>query len=186
MINRNAFIITVLAVVVVTGYNIRQLQEPVSLTTRPAGALPVVESAPTIEFRTPQRSAIASLDVWNLKPATMPGQLPALKDLFKPFYTLNNNGRFAAIQRSDRPNEQWEFHGVLARGNTLRALFYNPGLRKLKNLGLGDVVDERLVIRGIGTGRVTLAVVGEKTPLIYELHIFKTNKELYAAKRKKP
>ena len=70
------------------------------------------------------------------------------------------------------------------KGDKLRALFYNPALKKLKNLGSGDVVDERLVIRSIGAGSVTLEVVGEKKPQKFELRIFNSNKDSYVSKRK--
>jgi hypothetical protein len=186
MSNRGILIMTLLTVVAVTGYNLRQSEETTDVAARPAGSAPAIAEAPSLRTHVPKQSAIANLDVWNMKPVGQPGQLPQLKELFKPFYTLSNTGRFEAVQRSDRPNEQWQFQGVVMRGDAPRALFYNAGLKKLKNLGLNDSVDEKLVISRITTDSVTLKVLGEKKPLSFQLHIFNANKDLYVAKRKKP
>ena len=144
MSNRYVVLATVVTVVLVTGYQLRQLEAPAG----PAGARlpaasPRVEAPPALQMGRPGKSSIASLEVWNLKPTAMPG-LPPLKEMFKAFYTLNRSGRFETVLRSDRPTEQWQFQGVLVRDGVFRALFYNPGLKKLRNLGRGELVDDRL------------------------------------------
>ena len=185
MNNRGVILLTVATVLAVSAYNLRQPREPSSPSVRKASKLPMVDEAPSMRLVLPQHSGIASPEVWDIKPLMPLNPLPSLKEMFKPFYSLSNNGRFQSIQRSDRPNEQWQFQGVVARGDTLRALFYNEALRKLKNLGVGEAIDDQLVIQRIAADRVTLGVRGEKKPLSFELVIFKTNKDLYAVKRKK-
>jgi hypothetical protein len=184
MIDRKSLVITLLVATIATAYNVRQFRS-LSVTSEVSspGSRPAVEAAPALQVQPPQKSSIATAELWNLK-ATTPLQLPPLKELFKPYYTLNKNGRFETVQRSDRPNERWEFQGVIDRGTTKRALFYNPGLKKLRNLGKGDIVDERLVISSIDTASVTLEVVGEKKPQQFKLRIFNTSRESYATKRK--
>ena len=169
----------------VTLYQFSQLEGTNEFNAARAPLLaPVVQPPPSLRVGAPERSAISRLEVWGLKPLAPQGNLPSLKDMFKPFYTLNRNGRFESIQRSDRPAEQWQFQGVLLRGGVMRALFYNPALKKLKNLGHGELVDDRLVIRAIGSSNVTLEVLGEKKPRKFDLRLFNANKESYVAKRK--
>jgi hypothetical protein len=187
--NRYVIIATMLTLVGVTGQQMRELQSAgvSEAAPRAAGAAPSVEAAPSLRPAAPPVSGIGTLEMWNLKPsATTPVNLPLLKDLFKPFYSLSKNGRFQSVGRSDRPTEQWEFQGVIVRDGGYRALFYNAGLKRLKNLGRGDLVDERLAIRGVGPDSVTLEVVGEKKPQRFELRLFNANKESYVAKRKTP
>lgn len=180
--SRGTVIITILSVVAATGYNLKQMEHGVS-STKQQGKPPVVESAPSVRLARPGSSSIANPDLWNVKPDA---KLPNLKEMFKPFYSVSKTGRFEALQRSDRPAERWEFQGVVIRGVTPRALFYNTGLKRIKNVGRGEMVDEQLKVRTVTTGGVSLEVMGEKKPLIFELRIFNANKESYATKRKTP
>lgn len=188
MNRRYSVIATALTALVVTGYQLRQMDAPVTAEGgRQAATAPVVEAPPSLQKGMGGKGGLGSPELWNLRPGGLPlpgGKLPPLTDLFKPFYTLGKNGRFQSIQRSDRPNEQWQFQGVLVRDGACRALFYNSGLKRLKNLGRGDLVDEGLRIRSVGPDSVTVEVVGEKKPQTFDLRLFNANKENYAAKRK--
>jgi hypothetical protein len=186
--NSRVIIATLLTVVGVTGWQLRELQNAgiSEAAPRAAAAAPSVEPAPSLRPAAPPESGIGSVEMWNLRPSATPLNLPLLKDLFKPFYALSKNGRFESITRSDRPKEQWQFQGVLVRDGSYRALLYNSELKRLKSLAAGDLVDERLAVRRVGADNVTLEVVGEKKPQRFELRLFNANKESYVAKRKTP
>jgi hypothetical protein len=160
-----------------------------SLTTndrRSPSATPALELPARLQFRKPANSAIGHLDVWNLKQFVPLGQMMSLQEMFKPAYTLTQNGRVFTVQRSDRPNESWVLQGIVMRGTHPRALLYNPGLKKMKNAGIGDVVDEQLIVKNIGSGSVTLEAKDKKKPQRFELHLLNSQKDTYAIKRKTP
>jgi hypothetical protein len=183
---RSAVILTILASLVTVLYHLTNQNSQTIMDRRSPSAMPSLESPPLLQFQKPAKSAIASLDVWNLKPFVPLGQMMSLKDMFKPVYTLTQNGRVFTVQRSDRPNESWVLQGILTRGAHPRALLYNPGLKKMKNAGTGDVVDEQLIVKSIGSGSVTLEAKDSKKPQRFELHLFNSQKDTYAIKRKTP
>jgi len=188
--SKNGVILTIFTAAITCVYNVSNLQVPGSgpVVKSSGGAPPLIEPSPGINRVKPGNGAIASLAVWNLKPfeGKGPGQIPSLKDMFKPYYLINRTGRFESIYRSDRQNDKWEFQGVLLTGGSLRALFYNPAQtgKKLRILAPGDAVDARLVVREIGKNKVVLRLMGEKKPQDFELRIFNSNKENYVHKRK--
>lgn len=145
-----------------------------------------LESPPSLVLQKPAKSAVANPDVWNLTPVVPLGQMLSLKEMFKPAYTLVKNGRIQTLQRSDRPNESWELQGIAMRGTEPRALLYNAGSRKMKNAGMGDTVDEQLVVKYISSGSITLEAKDNKKPQLFELRLFNTQKDTYAIKRKTP
>jgi hypothetical protein len=147
-------------------------------------ATPVLAPPPALQLQKPSKGAIANLEVWNLKPFVPLGQMLSLKDMFKPVYTLVKNGRVQVVQRSDRSNEGWELKGILTRGTQPRVLFYNSGLKKMKNVGVGEVVDELLIVKNIGQGSVTLEAQDNKKTQRFELYLFNPQKDAYAIKQK--
>jgi len=182
---RPAVILAILASLVTVLYHLNS-QNSLTAKTGPApSATPSLESPPTLQFQKPGKSAISNLEVWNLKPFVPLGQMLSLKDMFKPVYTLVQKGRIYTLQRSDRPNESWELQGIIKRGTKPRALLYNSGLKKMKNVGVGEVVDDQLIVKSIAPGSVTFEAKDGKKIQRFELHLFNTQKELYAIKRKK-
>lgn len=158
-----------------------------ALTTKdrraPSVATPL-EAPPPLQLQKPAKGAIANLDVWNLKPFVPLGKMLSLKDMFKPVYTLVNSGRVQKLQRSDRRNESWELQGIVMRGKQPRVLLYNSGLKKMKNVGVGDLIDEQLIVKGISSRSVILEAKDSKQPQRFELYLFNTQKDTYAIKRK--
>jgi hypothetical protein len=155
-----------------------------SLTSKDSRLAPVtlsLDSSPVLQFQKPARSAIANIDVWNLRPFA---PMPNLKDMFKPTYALVKNGRMHSLRRSDRPNESWSLQGIVMRGSRPMALMYNSGLKKMKSAGAGDIVDDQLIVKSIGSGSVTLEAKDGKKPQRFELQLFKTEKDNYAIKKK--
>jgi hypothetical protein len=144
------------------------------------------EPTSLVQFQKPAKSAIGNIAVWNMKPIIPLGQMLSLKDMFKPVYTLVKNGRTEKLLRSDRPKESWELSGIVMRGVQPRALMYNSGLKIMKNAGVGDQIDEQLIVKGIDLGKVTLEAKDSKKPQLFELHLFNTQKDIYALKRKNP
>ncbi|MEI6206358.1 MAG: hypothetical protein WCP20_06225 [Desulfuromonadales bacterium] len=178
---RPVVILTIAASVLTVLYHMNNRKALTLNDGRVLSATPSMESPPPLQFRKPSNSAIATLDVWNLKPVV---PLPGLKDMFKPVYVLAQIGRVYAVQRSDRPNERWELLGIAMRGSQWRALLYNSGLKKMKNAGVGELVDEQLKVHAIGSGSVTLEAKDDKKPQRFELHLLHSQKDNYAIKRK--
>jgi hypothetical protein len=181
---RSVAILTILASVVTGLYHLSSQNLLTAKDRRAPTAAPLLESPPPLQFKKPAKSAISSLDVWNLKPFVPLGQMLSLKDMFKPVYTLVKNGRVYTVQRSDRPNEGWMLQGIVMRGMYPRALLYNSGSKKMKNAGAGDVIDEQLIVKNIGPGSVILEAKDSKKPQRFELYLFNTQKDTYAIKRK--
>lgn len=183
---RSVVILTILTSIMTMTYQINSQNTQTVKDRRAPSATPALEASPLLLLHTPSKSAIANLDVWNLKPSPLVplGQMLSLKDMFKPVYVLTQNGRVLSLQRSDRPNEGWELQGIVMRGTQPRALLYNSGIKKMKNAGVGDVVDEQLIVKGIGSGSVTLEAKDSKKTQHFQLHLFNTQKDTYAIKRK--
>ncbi|GAM08223.1 hypothetical protein OR1_00494 [Geobacter sp. OR-1] len=183
MSRRSVVIVTILSALGSAIYNLQQMS-----TSTPginvAASPPALEVATRLRVAPASKGVLASPDLWNLKPSGAMGALPSLKEMFKPFYTMNSNGRFESLRRSDRPNERWEFQGVLTRGESRRAIFYNTGLKKLKILGQGDQVDEELYVRAITPASVRLEARTEKKPITFDLRILYANRDQYAGKKK--
>lgn len=176
---RSAIILT-LAASVATGLYHYNSQMAIPGKGAPGvSASPSLESPPQLQFRKAAGGAIGKLEVWNLKPYLPLGQMPSLKDMFKPVYTLVTNGRQQTLQRSDRPNEGWGLQGIVLQGGRPRALLYNAGMRKMKNAGVGDKVDEQLTVKHVGPGTVTLEAKDGKKPQLFELRLFKHEKDTY-------
>jgi hypothetical protein len=146
--------------------------------------VPALAASPALQQQKTGKGIIANPDVWNLKPYVPLGKMLSLKDMFKPVYTLVTNGRSHRVQHSDRPSEGWELQGIVMRGTRNRALFYNSGVKKMKNAGVGDLIDEQLTVKSIGSESVTLEAQDGKKPQRFELHLFNTQKDTYAIKRK--
>lgn len=181
---RAIVILTIVVSVVTVLFHLNRQNTQPAKDPRAPSAVQSLEAPPLLQLQRPAKSAIANLDVWNLKPFVPLGQMLSLKDMFKPVYILTKTGRAQVLQRSDRPREGWELQGIVMRGKQPRALLYNSGLKKMKNVGVGDVVDEQLTVRGIGSGSVTIEAKDSKKPQRFELHLFNTQKDTYALKRK--
>ncbi|MFA7403355.1 MAG: hypothetical protein WC007_05140 [Pelobacteraceae bacterium] len=181
---RSVVILTVLVSFLTVLYHLNSQNSQITKDRSGPSTTPSLESSPLLQFQKPPKGAIGSLEVWDLKPFVPLGQMLSLKDMFKPVYTLVKNGRVYTLQRSDRPNEAWELQGIVKRGSQPRVLLYNSGLRKMKNAGVGDVIDEQLTVKSIGSGSVILEAKDSKKPQRFELHLFNTQKETYAIKRK--
>ena len=184
--NRTTVLLIIMTVVLTSIYNMNHLGVEPERVVRAPYPPPLLESPPAFKIPKPTNGTIAGLDVWNLKPYLPQGQLPTLKEMFKTFYTLNKNGRFESIIRSDKPNEKWELKGIVIRGDTPRALFYNESIKKMRTLGKGDLLDDKLRLSRIDSRSVTLETVGEKKPHFFEMKIISANRELYAVKKKNP
>jgi hypothetical protein len=183
---RPVVILTIVVSAVTTLYHLSGQSSFTAKDRRTASATPTLEPPPSLQFQKPAKSAIAKLEVWNLKPFVPLGQMLSLKDMFKPVYTLVKNGRVQTLQRSDRPNESWELQGIVMRGAQPRALLYNAGSKKMKNVGVGERVDEQLIVKGFGSGSITIEAKDSKKPQRFELYLFNTQKDFYAIKRKTP
>lgn len=181
---RTVVILTIVTSVLTVLYHLNSQNSLTAKDRQAPSTTPALETSPLLQFQKPSNSAIANLEIWDLKPFVPLGQMLSLKDMFKPVYTLVKNGRVEKLQRSDRPNESWELQGIVMRGTQPRALLYNSGLRKMKNAGVGDVVDEQLTLKSIGPGSVTIEAKDSKKPQRFELHLFNTQKDIYAIKRK--
>jgi hypothetical protein len=181
---RPVVILTILVSVLTVLYHLNSQNPKITKDRKAPSATPTLESSPQLQFQKPSKSAIATLEIWDLKPFVPLGQMLSLKDMFKPVYALVKNGRVYTLQRSDRPSEYWELQGIVKRGTQPRALFYNSGLKKMKNVGVGDVVDDQLIVKSIGSGSAVLEAKDGKKPQRFELHLFNTQKETYAIKRK--
>jgi hypothetical protein len=181
---RTVVILTILTSILTLLYQLNSQNALGDKSRHAPSAMPLLGVPPSLKFEKPAKSAIANPDVWNLKPVIPLGQMLSLKDMFKPVYTLVKNGRAQKLQRSDRPNESWELQGVMMRGTQPRALLYNQGVKKMKNVGVGDVVDEQLTVRSVASGSITLEAKDGKKPQYFELYLFNTQKDAYAIKRK--
>lgn len=180
---RSVVILTILVSALTVLYHLNN-QNSLDANRLTPSTTPSLESPPLLQLQQPVKGAIANLEVWNLKPFVPLGQMLSLKDMFKPVYTLVKKGRAYTLQRSDRPNESWELQGVAMRGTQRRVLLYNSGLKKMKNAGVGDLVDEQLVVKSIGSESVTLEAKDGKKVQRFELQLFNAQKDTYAIKRK--
>lgn len=180
---RAVIFLTIIASVAALLYHLNSHDSVSSREGRATSATPSLESPPQLQFRKSAGGAIAKLDVWNLKPYSPLGQMPSLKDMFKPVYTLVTNGRQQTLQRSDRPNEGWGLQGIIMHGTKPRALLYNSGAKKIKNVGVGDLVDEQLTVKHVGPGTVTLEAKDGKKPQRFELRLFKHEKDTYGIRK---
>ena len=183
MNRRLSLILILLSALAATWYNVGLLKKKAEYSVPAVAKVPTMEPEPLLGSAMPAKSDLASVELWNFNPG---GALPNLKELFKPFYSLSRSGHFDSLQRSDRPQEQWEFQGVLVRGATYRALFYNTAAKRLRNVGSGEKLDEQLKVVAVAAAAVTLETKGEKKPIRYKLQIFNSNRDLYAKKRKMP
>jgi hypothetical protein len=169
---RSVVILTIIASGMTMLYHLYNLKPLTATNSRAQSEALLPDSSPLLKFQKPSKSAVANMDVWNLKPPAIPlGQMLSLKDMFKPVYTLILKDRVHTLQRSDRPNQGWEFQGILG-GKRPKALLYNTGTNKLKTAGIGDVIDEQLTVHAIGSGSVTLEARDGKKPQYFELRIF--------------
>jgi hypothetical protein len=183
---RPVVILTIIVAVMTILYHLNSIDLSTAKNIPAPSAVPALVTSPLLQFHMPAKSAIAKLEVWDLKPFVPLGKMLSLKEMFKPVYALVKNGRTQYLQRSDRPNELWELQGILMDAKQPRALLYNYGLRRMKKVATGDVVDEQLTVKKISSTGVTLEAKDGKKPQYFELNLFNTQKDIYAIKQKTP
>lgn len=181
---KTVLILTLLSAFITSFYHLNAEKNTATKDKASGASSPLVDATPALTFNKPTKSAVSDIDVWNLKPFIPIGQMMSLKDMFKPVYTLNKSGRYPYLQRLDRPNEQWQFHGVLTQGKQLRALLYNTGIKRMKVTAVGEKLEENLIVKSVKPDSVIIEAKDDKKPQNFELHIFNTQKDNYAPKRK--
>ena len=181
---RSVVVLTILASLMTLLYHLNNKNAQGKKASSALSAPESPEAPLLIQVHKPSKSGIGNLDVWNMKPVMPFGQMMSLKDMFKPVYTLVKNGRSETLQRSDRSTESWELQGILMRNNKPRALLYNAVQKNMKTAGVGDLISEQLTLKSIASGRVTIEAKDAKNPHYFELHLYNTQKDIYAIKRK--
>ncbi len=188
---KKSFLLSLLVLLLAVAYFYKDYQNKVDYINSQKSNFKISQlSIPEIKINIIKSDALSDYSVWDIQITQITKEMQTEKGIVRkvyPKYEIKKFGKVEAIYKVGKPNDRWEFYGIIRKGNQSFAIFYNPSLKekKWRLVKEGENIDENLTIKKIGSKNIIISYYkneNEKEEL--QLKVFYVEEEKFKKKEK--
>jgi hypothetical protein len=188
---KKSFLISLIVLVFTVAYFYRDFENKISYINSQKSSFKISQlNIPEIKIDIVKSENLADYSIWDIVVTQTSKEIKTGQGIIKkvyPKYEIKKFGKVEAIYKVGKPNDRWEFYGIIKKGKNSYAIFYNPSLKenKWRLVKEGEQIDENLTIKKIGSKNIIISYYkNENETEELQLKVFYVEEEKFKRKEK--